>query len=98
MYTEALAGQHAAVLWFLHQEANLSQQAVQETGQHRCAPNHHEVLRQHFTGVNGALGIRTYTQISHLTDSLSKCLKKHKAHLASSVILWRLKAVYNMLV
>lgn len=55
MNTEALAGQHVTVFGFLHQEANLCQQAVQEAGQHGGASDHHQVLREHFTGVDGAL-------------------------------------------
>lgn len=41
---EALAGQHAAVLGLLHQEAYFGQQPVQETGQHGRASDHHHVL------------------------------------------------------
>lgn len=59
MDAEALAGQYVAVLRFLHQEAYLCQQAVQETRQHGCASNDHQVLREHFTGVNGALETNT---------------------------------------
>lgn len=44
VYSEALAGQHAAVLGFLHQEAYLRQQAVQEARQHGRASDHHQVL------------------------------------------------------
>lgn len=55
MDAEALAGQHLAVFGFLHQEAYLCQQAVQEAGQHGRSSYHHQVLREHFTCVNGAL-------------------------------------------
>ena len=55
MHTEALGGEHIAVLGFLHQEAYLSQQTMHEAWQHGCASNHQEVLRQNLTGVNGAL-------------------------------------------
>lgn len=44
MYTQALAGQHVTVLGFLNQEAYLCQQTVQETWQHGCASDHHQVL------------------------------------------------------
>lgn len=70
MNTEALAGQHVTVFGFLHQEANLCQQAVQEAGQHGGASDHHQVLREHFTGVDGAL---KQTQ----TDILKEKKKKH---------------------
>lgn len=52
---EALAGQHAAVLGLLHQEAYLGQQPVQETGQHGRASDHHHVLGQNLPGIDGAL-------------------------------------------
>lgn len=52
---EALAGQDAAVLGLLHQEAYLSQQPVQETGQHGRASDHHHVLGQNLPGIDGAL-------------------------------------------
>lgn len=55
VYTEALASQHVAVLRFLHQEADLSQQPVEETRQHWGAANHHQVLGQHLPSINGAL-------------------------------------------
>jgi len=52
---EAFAGQHVAVLGFLHQEAYLCQEAVQEAGKHGRASYHHQVLGEHFTRVNRAL-------------------------------------------
>lgn len=55
MYAEALAGQDVAVLGFLHQEADLCQQTVQEARQHGCSTYYHQVLRKHLTRVNGAL-------------------------------------------
>lgn len=55
MDAEALAGQHAAVLGLLHQEAYLGQQPVQETRQHGRAPDHHHVLGQNLPGIDGAL-------------------------------------------
>lgn len=55
---EALAGQHAAVLGLLHQEAYLCQQPVQETRQHGCASDDHHVLRQNLPRVNGALWVK----------------------------------------
>lgn len=69
MNAEALAGQHVAVLGFLHQEAYLCQQAVKEAGQHGGAPDHHQVLREHFTGVDGALK-QTYTDHRWKTSAL----------------------------
>lgn len=68
MNTEALAGQHVTVFGFLHQEANLCQQAVQEAGQHGGASDHHQVLREHFTGVDGALK-QTQTDILRKTKT-----------------------------
>lgn len=55
---EALAGQHAAVLGLLHQEAYLGQQPVQETRQHGCASDDHHVLGQNLPGVDGALRVK----------------------------------------
>lgn len=78
MNTEALAGQHVTVFGFLHQEANLCQQAVQEAGQHGGASDHHQVLREHFTGVDGALkqmqtDILNKTLVENICSSLFDC-------------------------
>ena len=55
MQPEALGGQGVAVLGFLHQEAYLSQEPVQEARQHGRAPDDHQVLRQSLTSVDGTL-------------------------------------------
>lgn len=70
VYTEALAGEHFAVLGFLSQEAYLCQQAMQEARQHGRASDHHQVLREHFTGVDGALKTNkhTVTRLNHLHE------------------------------
>ena len=57
---EALGGQQVAVLGLLHQVAYLGQQPVLEAGQHGGASDHHQVLRQHLPGVDGALGGETH--------------------------------------
>ena len=72
---KALAGQHVAVLWFLHQEAQLCQQAVQEARQHGRPSDHHQVLRQDLTGVYGAL---KHTQYTHTLTNNSDHL--HTVH------------------
>lgn len=64
VYAEALARQHVAVLRFLHQEAYLSQESVEETWQHGGAADHYQVLRQHLPSINGALD--THEQIQTL--------------------------------
>lgn len=58
VYAEALARQHVAVFWFLHQEAYLSQESVDEAWQHGGAADHDQVLRQHLPSINGALETR----------------------------------------
>lgn len=83
MNTEALAGQHVTVFGFLHQEANLCQQAVQEAGQHGGASDHHQVLREHFTGVDGALkqmqtDILNKTLVENICSSLFDCCYRQK--------------------
>lgn len=64
---QALAGQHLAVLGFLHQEAHLGQEPVLEARQHGGAADHHQVLREHLAGVDGALrvGRGTQAQVKH---------------------------------
>lgn len=84
MNTEALAGQHVTVFGFLHQEANLCQQAVQEAGQHGGASDHHQVLREHFTGVDGALK-QTQTDILGEKNK-KKQTKKNQQRWKTSVL------------
>lgn len=69
VYSQALACQHTAVLRFLHQEAYLRQQPVQEARQHGCASDHHQVLREHFPGINGALQGTHATTMTGLTQA-----------------------------
>ena len=52
---EALGGQGLLVLWLLHQQADLSQEPVQEARQHGSATDHHDVLRQGLPCVYGTL-------------------------------------------
>lgn len=83
---DALAGQHAAVLGLLHQEAYLSQQPVQETRQHGCAADDHYVLRQNFPGVDGALGVKHSQQRE--TQSLLKINHCRGTSAHERVTLW----------
>ncbi len=55
MDSEALGRQSVAVLGFLHQRADLSQEAVQEPGQHGRTADYHHVLRQNLASVDGTL-------------------------------------------
>lgn len=51
MYSEGLGRQSILVLRLLHQVPNFRHQPVQESGQHRGAPNHHQVLSQLLPGI-----------------------------------------------
>lgn len=73
---EALGGQGVAVLGFVHQEAYLSQEPVQEARQHGRAPDDHQVLRQSLTSVDGTLrGLFRWKHVVNNASNQSYFLK-----------------------